>query len=164
MTLDGPQNMWWWWWWWTKMVWRGVLALGIYNTYGNGLRITDRIIPIGGPLKGTKANSKPNETKSKPNPPHKSSQRSSNQRPLVLNPQSRLLHRNTMPPPHAAPIHLISRLGDPIFAVFIGLGAAATRINREEKEMGRSTEETVQSGLRRVGLGGWRKEVGGGKN
>ncbi|CZS88676.1 uncharacterized protein RAG0_00342 [Rhynchosporium agropyri] len=72
-----------------------------------------------------------------------------------------------MPPPHAIPTNLISRVGDPIFAVLIGLGAAATRINREEKEKGRSTEETVQSGLRRIGMGGSRsvarEGAGGGR-
>ncbi|KAF8864281.1 hypothetical protein BDZ45DRAFT_737287 [Acephala macrosclerotiorum] len=52
-----------------------------------------------------------------------------------------------------APAHLISKIGDPVFAVFIGLSAAATRINREEKEQGRSTQQTVDAGLRRVGLG-----------
>ncbi|CZR53959.1 uncharacterized protein PAC_03842 [Phialocephala subalpina] len=51
-----------------------------------------------------------------------------------------------------APAHLISKIGDPIFAVFIGLSAAATRINREEKEQGRSTQETIDAGLRRIGL------------
>jgi len=48
--------------------------------------------------------------------------------------------------------HIISRTLDPIFAIFIGLGAAATRINREEKESGRSTRETVDNGLRRIGF------------
>lgn len=57
-----------------------------------------------------------------------------------------------------APSHLISRVGDPLFALFIGLGAAATRINREEKEQGRSTKETVDAGLRRIGFP--RKEEG----
>jgi len=47
-----------------------------------------------------------------------------------------------------SPTHLISKIGDPIFAVFIGLSAAATRINREEKELGRSTQEIVDAGLR----------------
>ena len=61
-----------------------------------------------------------------------------------------------MPPLPTPPAHLISRIGDPLFAIFIGVGAAATRINREEKEAGRSTGQTVESGLRRIGLGGWR--------
>ncbi|KAG4414500.1 hypothetical protein IFR04_012345, partial [Cadophora malorum] len=56
-----------------------------------------------------------------------------------------------MPPLPAPPAHLISRIGDPLFAIFIGVGAAATRINREEKEAGRSTGQTVESGLRRIG-------------
>jgi hypothetical protein len=47
-----------------------------------------------------------------------------------------------------SPAHIISKVGDPIFAVFIGLGAAATRINREEKEQGRSTKTTIDAGLR----------------
>jgi L-cystine uptake protein TcyP (sodium:dicarboxylate symporter family) len=47
-----------------------------------------------------------------------------------------------------SPAHLISKIGDPIFAVFIGLSAAATRINREEKELGRSTQQTIDAGLR----------------
>lgn len=45
-------------------------------------------------------------------------------------------------------VHLISKVADPIFAAFIGLSAAATRINREEKELGRSTSETIDAGLR----------------
>ncbi|TVY44747.1 hypothetical protein LOCC1_G002289, partial [Lachnellula occidentalis] len=48
--------------------------------------------------------------------------------------------------------HIISRALDPVFAIVIGLGAAATRINREEKESGRSTRETVDHGLRRIGF------------
>lgn len=47
-----------------------------------------------------------------------------------------------------SPTYLISRVGDPIFALFIGLSAAATRINREEKELGHSTQHTVDLGLR----------------
>jgi hypothetical protein len=50
-------------------------------------------------------------------------------------------------PPSA---YLISRVADPIFALFIGLGAAATRINREEKELGHTTRQTVDAGLRYV--------------
>ncbi|KAI9730938.1 MAG: hypothetical protein M1818_008013 [Claussenomyces sp. TS43310] len=52
----------------------------------------------------------------------------------------------------APPTYLISRTLDPLFALAIGLGAAATRINREEKEAGRSTGETVDAGLRRLGF------------
>ncbi|KAH6670062.1 hypothetical protein B0J14DRAFT_657153 [Halenospora varia] len=51
-----------------------------------------------------------------------------------------------------APAHIISKIGDPIFAVFIGLSAAAMRINREEKELGRSTQQTIDAGLRRIGI------------
>jgi hypothetical protein len=47
-----------------------------------------------------------------------------------------------------SPAHLISKVGDPIFALFIGLSAAATRINREEKELGHSTQQTIDAGLR----------------
>ncbi|TVY57174.1 hypothetical protein LSUE1_G007888 [Lachnellula suecica] len=46
-----------------------------------------------------------------------------------------------------APTYIITRTLDPLFAVFIGLSAAAMRINREEKEVGRSTKETVDAGL-----------------
>lgn len=46
------------------------------------------------------------------------------------------------------PTYIISRVADPIFAVVIGLGAAATRINREEKEKGRTSEETIQAAKR----------------
>ncbi|KAK9426421.1 hypothetical protein AB5N19_00926 [Seiridium cardinale] len=48
--------------------------------------------------------------------------------------------------------YIISRVADPIFAVVIGLGAAATRINREEKEKGQTTEQTIESAKRRLGL------------
>jgi hypothetical protein len=47
-----------------------------------------------------------------------------------------------------APAYIISRIGDPIFAVVIGLGAASTRINREEKELGRSTQQTIDAAFR----------------
>jgi hypothetical protein len=47
-----------------------------------------------------------------------------------------------------APAYLISKVADPIFAVFIGLSAAATRINREEKDLGRSTKQTIDAGFR----------------
>ncbi|KAK3216778.1 hypothetical protein GRF29_1g906933 [Pseudopithomyces chartarum] len=48
--------------------------------------------------------------------------------------------------------HIISRRLDPIFAISIGLAAAATRINREEKEKGRSTAQTVDVFKRRLSL------------
>ena len=41
----------------------------------------------------------------------------------------------------APPTYIISRVVDPIFAVVIGLGAAGTRISREEKEKGKSKKE-----------------------
>lgn len=47
-----------------------------------------------------------------------------------------------------APTYIIGKVADPIFALFIGLSAAATRINREEKDKGRSTSETINAGLR----------------
>lgn len=48
------------------------------------------------------------------------------------------------------PTYIISKVADPIFAMFIGLSAAATRINREEKEKGLTTSETVAIGKRYV--------------
>ncbi|RQM06744.1 hypothetical protein DH86_00003962 [Scytalidium sp. 3C] len=42
----------------------------------------------------------------------------------------------------------MSTIGDPIFALFIGLSAAATRINREEKELGHTTKQTIDAGFR----------------
>ena len=70
--------------------------------------------------------------------------------------------RNANPPivdPHArdeahclakmpAPTYIISRVADPIFAVVIGMSAAVTRINREEKRKGRTTDQTIEAGLR----------------
>jgi hypothetical protein len=47
-----------------------------------------------------------------------------------------------------APTYIISRVADPIFAVFIGVSAAAMRINREEKEKGKTTRQTFNSALR----------------
>jgi len=52
----------------------------------------------------------------------------------------------------APPTYLISRVADPLFALFIGLSAAAMRINREEKELGRTTQETIDAGFRRLGF------------
>ncbi|KAI0506627.1 hypothetical protein F5B22DRAFT_650590 [Xylaria bambusicola] len=52
----------------------------------------------------------------------------------------------------APPTYIISRVADPIFAVVIGLGAATLRINREEKEKGKTTEQTIESAKRRLGL------------
>ncbi|KAI0395937.1 hypothetical protein F5Y17DRAFT_456441 [Xylariaceae sp. FL0594] len=45
----------------------------------------------------------------------------------------------------APPSYIISRVADPIFAVAIGLSAAALRINREEKEIGKTTQQTIDS-------------------
>lgn len=45
-------------------------------------------------------------------------------------------------------LHL--RLADPIFAVSIGVTAALVRINREEKEKGRTTEQSIEALKRRT--------------
>ncbi|KAJ4235756.1 hypothetical protein FALCPG4_002844 [Fusarium falciforme] len=52
----------------------------------------------------------------------------------------------------AAPTYIISRVADPIFGVLIGLSAAVTRINREEKDKGRTTEQTIEAARRRIGF------------
>ncbi|KAI0972917.1 hypothetical protein F4678DRAFT_459774 [Xylaria arbuscula] len=52
----------------------------------------------------------------------------------------------------APPTYIISRVADPIFAVVIGLGAATLRINREEKEKGKTTQQTLESAKSRLGL------------
>ncbi|TLS25928.1 hypothetical protein PpBr36_07185 [Pyricularia pennisetigena] len=58
-----------------------------------------------------------------------------------------------MPPP----TYIISRVADPIFAVFIGISAAVTRVKREEKEKGRTSAQTMDAFKRRlrytVGMG-----------
>jgi len=41
---------------------------------------------------------------------------------------------------------------DPLFAISIGLAAAFTRINREEKEKGRSSQESIDVLKRRWNL------------
>ena len=48
----------------------------------------------------------------------------------------------------APPTYIISRVIDPIFAVAIGIGAAVTRINREEKEKGKTTNDIIDSAFR----------------
>jgi len=40
---------------------------------------------------------------------------------------------------------------DPVFALFIGGSAAVVRINRDEKEKGKSTQDTIESLKRRIG-------------
>ncbi|KAM7214187.1 hypothetical protein V8F06_010440 [Rhypophila decipiens] len=50
----------------------------------------------------------------------------------------------------AATAYIISRVADPMFAVFIGLSAAALRINREEKAAGRTTPQTLEALRRRL--------------
>jgi hypothetical protein len=52
---------------------------------------------------------------------------------------------------------------DPVFAISIGLAAAFTRINREEKEKGRSTQESLDVFRRRWGLAWQSKEGEGNK-
>ncbi|UPX18443.1 uncharacterized protein EKO05_0008742 [Ascochyta rabiei] len=56
-----------------------------------------------------------------------------------------------------ASMYIISRALDPLFAVSIGLAAAATRINREEKEKGRSTQGSIDVLKRRWALA-WQGE------
>jgi hypothetical protein len=50
----------------------------------------------------------------------------------------------------APPTYIISKVGDPIFALVIGLGAAAMRINREEKAKGKTTSDILEAGRRYV--------------
>lgn len=47
---------------------------------------------------------------------------------------------------------MFGRAIDPLFAVGVGVVAAAVRVNREEKEKGQTTEQTVESLKRRVGM------------
>jgi len=48
----------------------------------------------------------------------------------------------------APPAYIISRAADPIFALAIGISAAVVRINREEKEKGRTTQQTIKAARR----------------
>lgn len=48
--------------------------------------------------------------------------------------------------------HLISKTIDPIFAVGVGLAAAVVRINREEKEKGKTAQQTMDSLKKRVSM------------
>ncbi|RKF61391.1 hypothetical protein OnM2_042013 [Erysiphe neolycopersici] len=50
---------------------------------------------------------------------------------------------------HPPPKYLISKYGDPIFAIIIGLASTAIKINRIEKEQGHSTQETINAARRR---------------
>ncbi|RFU32688.1 hypothetical protein B7463_g3664, partial [Scytalidium lignicola] len=68
--------------------------------------------------------------------------------PLYTTQQDQSTQVTKMP----APKYLISKIGDPIFALFIGLSAAGTRVNREEKELGHTTKETIDAGFRRLGF------------
>ncbi|KAF2793514.1 hypothetical protein K505DRAFT_244237 [Melanomma pulvis-pyrius CBS 109.77] len=59
--------------------------------------------------------------------------------------------------------YIISKSLDPIFAISIGLAAAMTRINREEKEKNRSTEQSIEVLKRRTRIaweGGWSMRKG----
>lgn len=47
---------------------------------------------------------------------------------------------------------MCSRGIDPFFALGVGMAAAAVRINREEKEKGKTTQQTVDSFQRRLGM------------
>jgi len=47
--------------------------------------------------------------------------------------------------------YLISKAIDPIFAMSVGTLAAVVRINREEKEKGFTTDQTIASLKRRTG-------------
>ncbi|KAF2033466.1 hypothetical protein EK21DRAFT_58491 [Setomelanomma holmii] len=58
--------------------------------------------------------------------------------------------------------YIISKRLDPIFAVSIGLAAAVTRINREEKEKERSTAESMDALRRRWNLA-WQSDAQGSK-
>jgi len=46
--------------------------------------------------------------------------------------------------------YIISKYLDPLFAITIGVGAAAVRIRREEKLKGRTASETWALGTRRL--------------
>ncbi|KAK5703031.1 hypothetical protein LTR97_003977 [Elasticomyces elasticus] len=48
--------------------------------------------------------------------------------------------------------YLIGRVIDPLYAVFIGAGAAAVRIRREEKEKGRDVSQSVESLKERMNI------------
>ncbi|KAG9671818.1 hypothetical protein KCU87_g6163, partial [Aureobasidium melanogenum] len=47
--------------------------------------------------------------------------------------------------------YIISKNLDPVFALFIGGSAAVVRINRDEKEKGKTTQQTIESLKRRIG-------------
>jgi hypothetical protein len=55
-------------------------------------------------------------------------------------------------------LSIFARRLDPVFAISIGLAAAFTRINREEKEKGRSTQESLDVFRRRWDLAWASKE------
>lgn len=48
---------------------------------------------------------------------------------------------------------------DPIFAITVGLSAAVMKVNREEKEKGRSTQQTIESLRRRAHIA-WEEVAG----
>jgi hypothetical protein len=47
---------------------------------------------------------------------------------------------------------LICSAIDPIFAVSVGAAAVVVRVSREEKEKGRTTEQTIESLKRRTAM------------
>ena len=57
------------------------------------------------------------------------------------------------------PSNTSRRTLDPIFAVSVGITAAVVRINREEKEKGKSFEESKASLQRRAALA-WKEVMG----
>jgi hypothetical protein len=60
------------------------------------------------------------------------------------------------------PINILTALRrglDPIFAITVGLSAAVLRINRDEKEIGKSTSQTLESLRKRLGIA-WEDVVG----
>ncbi|KAF2016442.1 hypothetical protein BU24DRAFT_462598 [Aaosphaeria arxii CBS 175.79] len=48
--------------------------------------------------------------------------------------------------------YIISKSLDPFFAISIGLAAALTRISREEKEQGRSMQQSIELFKKRSGI------------
>jgi hypothetical protein len=56
---------------------------------------------------------------------------------------------------------IFSRRLDPLFALFVGVSAAAVRINKDEKKAGRETEETLETLKRRIRLVGRGFGLGG---
>ena len=51
------------------------------------------------------------------------------------------------------------RVGDPIFAMSVGIAAAVVRVNREEKEKGHSTQQILDT-LKRRASAAWEQGTG----